>query len=61
MLKHLDDSLASEDLVVLKFLCRDIIKLSKIDDIKTPLDLFDQLGEYFDRQETQFNAKLNRI
>lgn len=45
-LKSLDDNLASEDLVVFKFFCQDIIKTSKLDSIKGPLDLFDALGMF---------------
>lgn len=44
MLKSLDDNLASQDLVVFKFLCQDIIKTSRLDNVKCPLDLFDALG-----------------
>ena len=44
MLKTLDDKLSSEDLVVLKFLCQDLIKTSKLDNIKWHLDLFEALG-----------------
>ncbi|XP_067930146.1 caspase-8-like [Watersipora subatra] len=43
MLNSLRDRLASEDLTVLKFLCRDLIKASRMDNIHCPLDLFDAL------------------
>lgn len=45
MLKSLDDSLASEDIEMMKFLCRDVVTLSRMEQIRGALDLFLELGK----------------